>query len=142
MKSKLRYRPAAATSRGLSLIEVLVAFVILAMVMSVIMRINATSLRNHNVSAQYLKAVQIAQSRMVEMGVDRGSSYLNESGSESDGIRWEYVRQPYNEWEDARLQSLPLLPVEERITLFWSEEREASPRKISFSKVSLIEASR
>jgi hypothetical protein len=121
---------------------VLVAFVILAMVMSVIMRINATSLRNHNVSTQYLKAVQIAQSRMVEMGVDRGSSYLNESGSESDGIRWEYVRQPYTEWEDARLQSLPMFPIEERITLFWSEEKQASPRKISFSKVSLIESSR
>jgi general secretion pathway protein I len=142
MNSKQHSRAASATSRGLSLIEVLVAFVILAMVMSVIMRINATSLRNHNVSAQYLKAVQIAQSRMVEMGVDRSTSYLNESGSESDGIRWEYVRQPYTEWEEARLQSLPMLPVEEKITLFWSEETQASPRKISFSKVSLIEASR
>jgi general secretion pathway protein I len=142
MNFKQHSRAASATSRGLSLIEVLVAFVILAMVMSVIMRINATSLRNHNVSAQYLKAVQIAQSRMVEMGVDRSTSYLNESGSESDGIRWEYVRQPYTEWEEARLLSLPMLPVEERITLFWSEETQASPRKISFSKVSLIEASR
>ncbi len=45
-------RQPAANRRagGMTLVEVLVAFVILGMVMAVIMRINATSVRNHEVS--------------------------------------------------------------------------------------------
>ncbi|MES9811999.1 MAG: prepilin-type N-terminal cleavage/methylation domain-containing protein [Candidatus Thiodiazotropha sp.] len=69
-------------SEGMSLIEVLVAFVILSMTMSVILRINATTLRNHQVTTDYLKAVQIAESRLDQMAVDRSNSNLNEQGSE------------------------------------------------------------
>jgi general secretion pathway protein I len=134
--------PGFTRTRGLSLIEVLVAFVILAMVVSVIMRINATSMRNHNVSAQYLQAVQLARTQMTEMGLDRQSSYLTQAGDGEEGVSWEYEREPYGEWQEARLQSLRQIPVEERITLYWTEQSEASPRQISFTKVSLIEPSR
>ncbi|MCU7846057.1 MAG: prepilin-type N-terminal cleavage/methylation domain-containing protein [Candidatus Thiodiazotropha sp. (ex Monitilora ramsayi)] len=144
MKHKQRFKPGCTTSGGLSLIEVLVAFVILSMVMSVIMRINATSLRNHNVSSQYLQAVQVVQSRMVEMGIDDQSEHLVSEGIEPGGINWHYVRQPYLEWSETRFQSAPLVPVEERITISWGgdETREETPRQLTFSRVSLITASR
>ena len=144
MKYKRRSKPGCATSRGLSLIEVLVAFVILSMVMSVILRINATSLRNHNVSSQYLQAVQIAQSRMVEMGMDDQSGHLVSEGIEPGGISWHYVRQPYTDWTETRFESVSLAPVEERITISWGgdERTEEPPRQLTFSRISLITPSR
>lgn len=120
----------------MSLIEVLVAFVILSMVMSVILRINSTSLRNHEVSKQYLRAVRIAESRLVEMGMDEQSPNLVRAGMEADGYRWEFVRQPYAGWDEEKLQGLPAEAVEERLEISWGEG--GSPRTLSFSRISLI----
>ncbi|MCU7852781.1 MAG: prepilin-type N-terminal cleavage/methylation domain-containing protein [Candidatus Thiodiazotropha sp. (ex Monitilora ramsayi)] len=136
MTRKQRYSLGRGAVSGLSLIEVLVAFVILSMVMSVILRINATSLRNHDTSKQYLKAVQIAQSRMVEMSTDAQSFSLVKEGADSAGFQWRFVRQPHTGWTEDRLQSLQAEPVEEQIEISWGEEE--SRRQISFSRISLI----
>ena len=122
--------------RGMTLIEVLVAFVILGMVMAVIMRINATSLRNHHLSKGYLLALRVAESQLEVMGLDTVSLSLSESGTESGGIRWEFSRQPYLTWGEQRLQGLAATPVEERISVSWDEP--PSPRELSFSRINLI----
>ncbi|MCU7892232.1 MAG: prepilin-type N-terminal cleavage/methylation domain-containing protein, partial [Candidatus Thiodiazotropha sp. (ex Ustalcina ferruginea)] len=67
-------------SEGMTLIEVLVAFVILSMTMTVILRINSTTLRNHQVSARYLKAVQIAQSRLEQMAAEVQENNYSQQG--------------------------------------------------------------
>jgi general secretion pathway protein I len=125
---------------GMTLIEVLVAFVILAMVMAVIMRINATSLRNHQVSKEYLQALRIAESQMEAMSLDTASSSLSQSGIEASGIRWEFSRQPYLGWSESRLQGLAATPVEERISVSW--DASPSPRELSFSRINLIDPGR
>jgi general secretion pathway protein I len=120
----------------MSLIEVLVAFVILSMTMSVILRINATTLRNHQVSAEYLKAVQIARSRLDQMAVDRESSNLDEQGIEQGGFRWRYLRQPQLEWGGEKQLAVPLFPVEETITIAW--EAPGGERELQFSRIGLV----
>lgn len=120
----------------MTLIEVLVAFVILAMVMGVIMRINATSLRNHDVSKAYQSALQVAESQLEAASADTASESLVQSGIEPNGIRWEFSRQPYFEWTEERLQGLQAAPVEERITVSWGDQ--AFPRQLSFSRINLI----
>ena len=126
--------------RGMTLIEVLVAFVILAMVMSVIMRINATALRNHEVSNDYQLALRVAESRLEAMSTDRTSGYLVQQGVDEGGIGWEYKREPYTGWEEQRLQGLAQIPVEEHITVSWGNEE--SPRQLSFSRIQLIQKGR
>jgi general secretion pathway protein I len=123
-------------SDGMSLIEVLVAFVILSMTMSVILRINATTLRNHQVSADYLKAVQIAESQLDQMAGDKKSSTLNEQGSEQGGFRWHYLRQPHTGWSSEKKLALPLLPVEERLTIAW--DTSGGERNLTFSRIGLV----
>ncbi len=120
----------------MTLIEVLVAFVILAMVMGVIMRINATSLRNHDVSKGYQQALRVAESRMQAMSIDTTSESLLESGIEPNGIRWEFSRQPYQAWNEERLQGLAAIPVEEQISVTWGEEPFS--RQLSFTQINLI----
>lgn len=121
---------------GMSLIEVLVAFVILGMVMAVIMRINATSLRNHDVSKAYQQALRVAESRMVSEGLDTTLVSISSSGEAWPDMRWEFNRQPYQGWSEERLQVLPAEPVEERITVKWGSE--PFDRQLSFSRIKLI----
>jgi general secretion pathway protein I len=120
----------------MSLIEVLVAFVILSMTMSVILRINSTTLRNHQVSADYLKAVQIAESRLDQMAGDKKNPILNEQGSEQGGFKWHYRRQPHSDWSNEKKLALPLLPVEERLTIAW--EAPGGERHLTFSRIGLV----
>lgn len=134
MKRKIFHR--RRTQAGMSLIEVLVAFVILGMVMAVIMRINATSLRNHDVSKSYLQALRIAETRLVSESLDTSSASLNRTGEEPGGIRWEFDRQPYLDWTEERLQGLRAVPVEERISVSWGEEPFS--RQLSFSRINLL----
>lgn len=131
-----RTYPRNRCQTGLSLIEVLVAFVILGMVMAVIMRINATSFRNHEVSNAYLQALRVAESRMVAEGFDRTTLTLNRIGEESSGMRWEFSRQPYLGWDEERLQELQAIPVEERILVSWGEDPFS--RQLSFTRINLI----
>jgi general secretion pathway protein I len=125
---------------GMTLIEVLVAFVILGMVMGVIMRINATSVRNHHVSKGYLRALQVAESRMEAMSLDSASLSLNQSGVEANGVYWEFSRRPYRAWSEQRLQNLSAVPVEERISVGWGEQ--SASRQLVFSRINLIYAVR
>ena len=134
MKRKTRLKPQAQT--GMSLIEVLVAFVILGMVMAVIMRINATSLRNHEVSKAYLQAVLVAESRMASEGLDVSATSMSRSGEEPGGIRWEFDRQPFLGWDEERLQGLRATPVEERVSVSWGEAPFS--RQLSFSRINLL----
>ncbi|MES9991425.1 MAG: prepilin-type N-terminal cleavage/methylation domain-containing protein [Candidatus Thiodiazotropha sp.] len=123
-------------SKGMSLIEVLVAFVILSMTMSVILRINATTLRNHQVSADYIKAVQIAQTRLDQMAADSVNSNLNQQGSEAGGFRWHYLRQPHSDWIDNKPLAAPLIPIEELITIAWAAP--GGEREVSFTRFGLV----
>ncbi|MET0069144.1 MAG: prepilin-type N-terminal cleavage/methylation domain-containing protein [Candidatus Thiodiazotropha sp.] len=123
-------------SEGMSLIEVLVAFVILSMTMSVILRINATTLRNHQVSADYLTAVQIAQTRLEQMAADKLNSNINEQGSEAGGFSWRYLRQPHPGWVDEKQLTTALLPVEETITIAWPAP--GGEREVSFTRMGLV----
>ena len=54
--------------RGYSLVEVLVAFVILAMALTVLLRIFSSGLRNVDAAADYARAVVIANTQMAAPG--------------------------------------------------------------------------
>ena len=57
-------------SRGYTLVEVLVAFVIMAMALTVLLRIFSGGVRNVALSSDYAKAVLIAESRLATAGID------------------------------------------------------------------------
>jgi len=59
----------AKHQQGFSLIEILVAFVILAMSLTVIFRIFSGGLRNVALSEDYAQAVLVAESQLSAIGV-------------------------------------------------------------------------
>ncbi|MCG7915740.1 MAG: prepilin-type N-terminal cleavage/methylation domain-containing protein [Candidatus Thiodiazotropha lotti] len=122
-------------SEGMSLIEVLVAFVILAMTMSVILRINSGAVRNHQVASHYFEAVAIAQSRLEQMSAEVDTDSYSEQGVDLNTYTWTYLRQPYS-WNDAKLVALPLIGIEESLKISW--DAPGGTRELSFTRIGVI----
>ena len=75
-------------SRGYTLIEVLVAFMILAMALTVLLRIFSGGVRNIGVTSDYAEAVLIGESRLATAGIDETLAPGETSGVEGDGFHW------------------------------------------------------
>lgn len=82
-------------SSGYTLVEVLVAFVILAMALSVLLRIFSGGVRNVGVSSDYAKAVLIAESRLATAGIDDTLAPGETDGVENGRFRWTRVVTDY-----------------------------------------------
>ena len=83
------------TQGGFSLLEVLVAFSVLALSLGVLLEIFSTALRGVGLSEQYSEAAFLAESRLASVGVDIPlESGALESGEEQ-GYRWEVNVAPY-----------------------------------------------
>ena len=75
-------------SRGYTLIEVLVAFMILALSLTVLLRIFSGGLRNIAVSSDYSRAALIAESQLAAAAVGRQLSPGVAHGSVDDTFHW------------------------------------------------------
>ena len=76
-------------SRGFSLLEVLVAFVILAAVATVLFRLFSGALANASAADEYSRAVLVAESALTAAAAARPLRETTEAGSADDGrIEW------------------------------------------------------
>lgn len=83
------------SQRGFSLLEVIVAFAILIMCVSVIMRIFAGSVSTSAITADYYRATQIAESKMAELKVFSREGEYRDSGAIDGKFRWRIDAEPY-----------------------------------------------
>jgi len=82
-------------SRGYTLIEVLVAFMIMAMALTVLLRIFSGGVRNIAVSSDYATAVLIAESQLAAAGIGE-EIYAGEThGIEEERFEWTRSVTPY-----------------------------------------------
>lgn len=77
-----------ARQTGFSLLEVLVAFVILALSLGTIMRLFSTSLGNIAKTDRRAVAALVAESALASLGVDAPLTEGEMSGEAADGYRW------------------------------------------------------
>lgn len=75
-------------ARGFSLLEVLVAFSILALSLAVLMRIFSGSLNNATVARDQSAAIQIAQSLLAAAGTDSALVEGEQRGTHGEQFRW------------------------------------------------------
>ena len=94
---------------GYTLIEVLVAFMILALALTVLLRIFASGVRNVSVASDYARAVLIAESRLAAAGIDGVLAPGESSGIEEDRFRWIQTVREYSPSPDynATVQQVP-----------------------------------
>lgn len=83
------------SQRGLTLIEVLVAFVVLALTLGVILQIFSGGLRNARLSDAYTRALLLAESRLEAVGSEQAVVSGETAGQLGEDLRWRVRIQPW-----------------------------------------------
>ncbi|MDJ0951179.1 MAG: prepilin-type N-terminal cleavage/methylation domain-containing protein [Alphaproteobacteria bacterium] len=84
---------------GFTLIEVLVAFVILAISLSVLLQVFSLGLRSTHKSEGHLAAIQFAQSKLAAVGAELPLIPGRRSDNDPAGYRWQIDTRPVPEVE-------------------------------------------
>ena len=91
MKNKARF----CREDGFSLLEILVAFSILAISLGVLLNIFSTGLRSAIVSDEYIHAVTIAESLLSKAGIESTLEQNESHGIEEDKYSWSINIESY-----------------------------------------------
>ena len=112
-------RQFATRQSGYTLIEVLVAFMILALALTVLLRIFSGGLRNVSVSSDYATATLIAESRLAAAGIDIPLRPGETSGTEGERFEWTVSVQDYQPWPGYRAASQAVDAYRVTVTVEW-----------------------
>ena len=106
----------------MTLIEVLVAFVILSLAMGVIMQIFSGGMRNARLAEGYSRAVFLAESRLAAVGLEQPLVAGEVVGQLPPDLRWRVTIIPYDDGgvADQLLMSQRLYQV--RVRVSWGDE--------------------
>ncbi len=110
-----------ASQAGFSLLEVLVAFAILAIILGVLLEIFSGSAQRAILAESYLKAATLAEARLNEIGREAPLAAGGLEGQTEDGFAWGLQMEPYPiEGLDTVAQSL--VPMRVRVVVAWQEQ--------------------
>jgi general secretion pathway protein I len=117
--------------RGFSLLEVLVAFIILALALGVLMRIFSGGLGNIGAAEHYSRAVAIAESKLVAAGVESPLTEGENSGEEEPGYTWRTSVQRYQAGTPPIEATLPVDLYQVEVSVTW-DATATKPRSLRF----------
>jgi general secretion pathway protein I len=112
------------SAKGFTLIEVLVALVILSLSLAIIFAGFSTSLRSKRVAEDHQQATLLAESKLNSVGVERPLQEGVTVGRFDDRFRWKVEVAPYHEEEMDQtqdLEKLPLVPLVVTVTVSWGD---------------------
>lgn len=124
---------------GFTLIEVLVALVILSISLTIILGVFSVGLREERIAEDRQKATLLAESKLNSIGLEIPLQIGKFEGRFDDRFRWYVSVAPYHEGsaDEAGVASLPpFIPLVVTVTVFWSDQRDE--RSISFATLRLL----
>ena len=117
--------------RGFSLLEVLVAFIILAMALGVLMRIFSGGLGNIGVAEHYSQAVAIAEMQLAAIGVESPLTEGESTGEAKQGYTWRTSVHRYEESAQPVEEALLVDLYQVQVTVSW-DDTSTKPRSLRF----------
>ncbi|MDO9213134.1 MAG: type II secretion system protein [Methylococcales bacterium] len=124
--------------RGFSLLEILIAFSILAVSLSILLNIFSLGVTSAGVAEDYTAAVQIAESLMAKTGVDKPLQVGESAGIIHDQYHWQVLVQPFalaSEPMETTTLSSALFKV--RVTVHWGDDKARS-REVKLVTLKLV----
>lgn len=109
-----------AHEQGFSVLEILIAFVVMALVVGSLLQLFGTSMRNVVLADEYSFAVQIAESRMQAVGTEIPVEKDNVTGTEEGtAYQWAVQMEPVELDEEQDNFSLSIQPYQVSVIVSW-----------------------
>ena len=136
-----------ARQRGFSLLEILVAFSILALALGVLMQIFSGSLRNADVTRDQAQGVALAQSLLASAGVETTLVPGESTGVLDDKFRWllrvsPFVQEPRPGETAAVRTPVPLDLWEVAVRVAWGGDSRVPERALTLTTLRVQPATR
>jgi len=125
---------------GYTLIEVLVAMVILALSLTVLLRIFSAGLRNISVSEDYARAILIAEAKLESAGTGHVLAAGSTEGVAGQKYRWTQTIEAYLPYPDSDTINVPLNAYTVTVDVEWPHVDRM--RRVSLSGIRLAETRR
>lgn len=106
----------------MTLIEVLVAFVILSLALGVIMQIFSGGIRNARLAEGYSRALFLAESKLDAVGREQPLVPGDMNGQTNSDLRWRVTVSPFDEAGASEQFAMPVLLYQVKVVVNWSEE--------------------
>lgn len=122
--------------RGFSLLEILIAFSILALSLGILLKIFSAGVNTAGIAEEYNAAAQIAESLMARTGVEAPLQQGESTGLENEKYHWRVSVSPFQftaENIDVTIIEAVLFKV--KVTVNWGED--ASGRQVELSTLKL-----
>ena len=121
---------------GYTLIEVIIAFVILALTLGAVFEVFSTGLRAASDADAYSTATVLAQSRLASLASDEALSVGETSGDLEGGFKWHASVAPYRNDESEIIDPFSVIPLLLTMTVRWG--RAENTREISLVTLKLV----
>jgi len=120
--------PDRSRAHGFTLLEILVAFTVMALVVAVLMRVFSGGLQGIGLAENYARATSVAESKLAAVGSEIPLQPGDLSGTDADKYQWRITIQPFEEDKDPAQAQLGQPQAVMRVQLFqvavqvsWSE---------------------
>jgi general secretion pathway protein I len=120
--------------RGFSLLEVLVAFTILAMLLGALFQVFSAGLHAARSGDRYTRATVIAQSQFAALGVEQALQEGITSGTTDDEYHWRVTVRAYDD-DQLPESGLVMQPLAIDVEVFWEEG--GAPRTVTLTSMLL-----
>jgi len=120
--------------KGYSLVEVLVAMMILVLALTVLMRVFSVGLRNTAVSADYGRAVLLAEAQLAAAGSSE-ALVSGETHGNDDKFRWTRIVDEYVAKNTTETEMLPVAAFRVTVVIEWPNSGRT--RQLNLSTIKL-----
>ena len=125
---------ARGRAAGFSLLEILVAFVGIAMLLGVLVQLFENGLDTVRIGERYTRATVIAQSQLAVAGIEQPLEEGVTSGMADEGFHWRMTVTGYSDEQMSAAQHL-VRPLTVQVEVSWEEDGE--PRMVSLTTIRL-----
>jgi general secretion pathway protein I len=124
--------------RGFSLLEILIAFSILALSLGILLKIFSAGVNTAEVAEDYTAAVQIAQSLMAKTGVETPLQADQSSGLENEKYHWlvEVIPFEFNP-DNVEPTAITAVLFKVKVSVSWGDDN-SDDRQVKLTTLKLI----
>jgi len=124
---------------GFSLLEILIAFSILALSLGILLKIFSAGINNAGVAEEYTAAVQVAESLMAETGAEAPLEPQQATGLEHDKYHWQVSVSPFQfSAENLDVTTITAELFKIKVVVSWGEGAKAARRQVELITLKLV----